>query len=64
LTGAIKGCSLFFLLFISIAVENGMIVGGCIYKVSFTKLSSKIFFAIDVTGLTFPGDSVFVYNKK
>jgi hypothetical protein len=46
------------------AVKNGMIVVGCIYKVSFTKLSSKKFFAIDVTGLTFPGDSVFVCNEK
>jgi hypothetical protein len=45
------------------AVENGMIVVGCIYKVSVTKLSSKKFFAIDVTGLTFTGDSVFVCKK-
>jgi hypothetical protein len=45
--------------FTSIAVKNGISVG-CIQKVSLLKLSSYLFFAMDVAVATFAGEGVFV----
>jgi hypothetical protein len=41
------------------AVKNGIIVG-CIRKVSLVKVSSYLFFAMDVAVATFAGEGVFV----